>query len=457
MIIEQIYTSCLAEASYYIESEGVAAVIDPLREPNPYLERANAAGAKIQYVFETHFHADFVSGHIELAEKTGANIVFGPLAETSFPSLIATDHQIFQIGKITVEVLHTPGHTPESSCFLLRDEKGNPHCLFTGDTLFIGDVGRPDLAISKDRSTQELAGMLYHSLHDKVMPLPDEIIVYPAHGAGSACGKNMSKETFDTLGHQKQVNYALQAKSKEQFIEEVTYGIANAPSYFAKNATLNKYGYTSLDAVIAKGLTKLNSADVENALLENQIVLDCRQQDQFRDGHIKGSIFIGINGQFAIWAATVLPDLHIPIILVSNHGQEEEAITRLARVGFDNIVGHLEGGISAWEAAEREIRTVPQLTAEDFANHSTNYTILDVRKESEFAAATVSGAQNHPLDNFMDQTPALDISQSYAVFCGGGYRSMIAWSILNRKQNFNMFDVQGGFSNIQKCIKPQIV
>ena len=359
MKIEQLYTGCLAEAAYYIESEGEAAIIDPLRETEPYIAKAEKNNAKIKYVFETHFHADFVSGHIDLAKKTGAKIIFGPTAQPNYEVLIAKDQEEFKIGKLTIRVLHTPGHTPESTTFLLIDEKGIERCIFTGDTLFIGDVGRPDLALKGNLTENDLAGMLYESLHTKIMTLPDNVIVYPGHGAGSACGKNMSKETFDTLGNQKQFNYALKAKSKEAFIKEVTTGLAKPPQYFPKNAIMNKMGYDSIDEVMKRG-TNAFSADAFEAAAEkyHALVLDVRKAADFSKAFIPNSINIGIDGQFAPWVGALISDLKQVILIVADKGREEETVLRLARVGYDNCIGYLEGGIENWIKAGKQTNTI---------------------------------------------------------------------------------------------------
>ncbi|NNE56313.1 MAG: MBL fold metallo-hydrolase, partial [Flavobacteriales bacterium] len=367
MIIEQIYTGCLAEAAYYIESDGEAAIIDPLRETSPYIKKAKENGATIKYVFETHFHADFVSGHVDLANKTGAEIIYGPNATTDYDILTATDGEVFSVGKLKIKVLHTPGHTMESSCFLLFDENGKEHSVFTGDTLFIGDVGRPDLAIKSDLTKEDLAGYLFDSLRNKLMTLPDEVIVYPAHGAGSACGKNMSSETWDTLGRQKKSNYALRADmTREEFIKEVTDGILPPPQYFSKNAMINKSGYESLDKVMERGNIPLDPDTFEAmANHEGALVLDTRSKDDYAQKHIPNSIFIGVDGSFAPWVGALITDIAQPIIFIADEGREEEVVTRLSRVGYDNTLGYLEGGIAAWEKAGKDIDSIEQVSAED--------------------------------------------------------------------------------------------
>ena len=453
MKIEQIYTGCLAEAAYYIESDGEAAIIDPLREVEPYLKRAVKDGAKIKYIFETHFHADFVSGHIDLAEKSGAAIVYGPTALTSFPSHIAKDQEQFQIGKLTITTLHTPGHTPESTTYLLTDEDGKPHCIFTGDTLFIGDVGRPDLAQKGTLTMEDMAATLYDSLHDKILTLPDDVLVYPAHGAGSACGKHMSKETFDTLGHQKEVNYALKASSKAQFIKEVTNGILPPPQYFAKNAAMNKNGYEPFDDVYDKGLTGLDANEFE--LTANQtgaVVLDTRDPQAFASGFIPSSVNIGLNGQFAPWVGALITDLKQPILLVTEPGKEQETITRLSRVGYDSTIGYLDGGIDTWKIAGKDLETIDSISAGDFADavlKDKDATVLDVRKPGEYDAEHLEIALARPLDYINDWTTEIDPKKTYYVHCAGGYRSMIAASILKARGVDQVIDIQGGYAAIK--------
>ena len=458
MKIEQIYTGCLAVAAYYIESNGEAAIIDPLRETAPYIRKAEKDNARIKYIFETHFHADFVSGHVELAEKTGATIVYGPNANCRFKCYSATDGEEFKVGKLTIKTLHTPGHTPESTTYLLIDEEGKQHCIFTGDTLFIGDVGRPDLAIKSDVTQEDLAGMLYDSLRTKIMVLPDELIVYPAHGAGSACGKSMSKETFDTLGHQKQVNYALQPITKQQFIKEITDGLLPAPQYFAKNAMMNKDGAGSLDKVYAHGLKKLSPAEFEVIVEEaGALVLDTRDPQVFAKGFIPNSINVGLNGQFAPWIGALITDLNQAIIIVCDEGKEEETVRRLARVGYDNTLGYLDGGVANWQNAGKAIDTVNSISPDEFANRyaANELHVLDVRKPGEYAGGHVTNAENKPLDFINDWTGDLNRDETYYVHCAGGYRSMIASSILKARGFENLVEVQGGYGAIAKTNVPK--
>jgi len=453
MNIEQIYTGCLAEAAYYIESNGEAAIIDPLREVEPYLKKAEKDNAKIKYIFETHFHADFVSGHIDLAEKSGAEIVYGPTAKTSFKSHIATDGEQFKIGDLTVTTLHTPGHTPESTTYLLTDKDGKAYCIFTGDTLFIGDVGRPDLAQQGSLTVEDMAATLYDSLHAKILTLPDDVLVYPAHGAGSACGKNMSKETFDTLGHQKEVNYALKATTKEQFIEEVTNGILPPPQYFAKNAAMNKNGYESFDDVYEKGSTPLASDEFE-AMVNHTgaLILDTRDPQVFAKGFIPSSVNIGLNGQFAPWVGALVTDLKQPLLLIVEEGKEEEAITRLARVGYDNTIGYLEGGVTAWAASGKDVDTIASISAEafeDIANENPDVNVLDVRKPGEYEAEHLENTLTRPLDYINEWTKEIDTKQTYYIHCAGGYRSMIAASILKARGADQVVDIAGGYGAIK--------
>jgi hydroxyacylglutathione hydrolase len=453
MKIEQIYTGCLAQGAYFISSEGEAAVIDPLREVKPYLERAAKENVKIKYIFETHFHADFVSGHVDLSQKTGAAIVFGPNAETTFKSHIAKDNEEFSIGKIKIRVLHTPGHTPESSTYLLIDEHGKEHCIFTGDTLFIGDVGRPDLAVKSNLSQEDLAGMLYDSLRKKIMTLPGSVIVYPAHGAGSACGKNMSKETYDTLEHQKQVNYALGNISREEFIKELTTGILPPPQYFPKNALLNKTGYEDHDVIMKRGSKALSPAELETlASEEGVLILDVRKPAEFAEAHIPNSVFIGLDGQFAPWVGALITDLKQPMVLICPVGREEETVMRLSRVGYDNTLGFLEGGIESWKKAGKEVETLLSIPAEKFAEayEDKNICVLDVRKPGEFSAQHLVKAESKPLDFINDWTGAIDKNKTYHIHCAGGYRSVIAASILKARGFKNLIDVAGGFGAIQK-------
>ena len=458
MKIEQIYTGCLAEAAYYIESNGEVAIVDPLREPQPYIDRAEKDGAKIKYVLETHFHADFVSGHIDLAKQTGAQIVFGPTAKPNYDAHVASDGEILNLGEIKIKVLHTPGHTMESSTFLLIDAQGNEHAIFTGDTLFIGDVGRPDLAVKTDLSREDLAGHLFDSLRDKVMTLPEDVIVYPGHGAGSACGKKMSDETIDTLGHQLKTNYALRADmTREEFVKEVTDGLVNPPQYFPKNAVMNKMGYDSFEEVMDRGLNALNPEDFMKSVdLTDAIILDTRSQDEFRDGHIPGSIFIGIDRNFATWVGTLIPDLKQPILLVVNPGREEEVVTRLSRVGYDNAIGYLDGGFETWEKSGREADKVAQVTAVELTDlvEQASPMVVDVRKQSEFDSQHVIGFDNMPLDVNNDRMNDLDADTKYYVHCAGGYRSMVFISILKARGYHKLVDVAGGFEAIEQTSLP---
>lgn len=451
MKIEQIYTGCLAQGAYYIESDGEAAIVDPLRESQTYLEKAEKEDSKIKYIFETHFHADFVSGHVDLASKTGATIVFGPGAKTEYDIHEAHDEEIFEIGRIKVKVLHTPGHTLESTTFLVIDESGKEHAIFSGDTLFIGDVGRPDLA-QKGTITQEvLAGYLFDSLREKIMPLPDDVIVYPAHGAGSACGKNMSKETTDLLGNQKKTNYALRSDmTKDEFIKEVTDGLLPPPQYFAQNVAMNKSGAKGLDEILAKGTVALDVETFEAmANHEGALVLDTRSPQEFAKGHIPNSIFIGIDGSFAPWVGALIPDLKQPIVFLSENGREEEVVTRLSRVGYDNTLGYLEGGIAEWKNSGKEVETLKSITANEFAEEFTNkdLTVLDVRKPSEFEAEHVENAENFPLDFISENMHQVE-DKTYHIHCAGGYRSVIAASILKSRGFHKLVDIAGGFKAI---------
>ena len=457
MKVEQIYTGCLAEAAYYVESNGECAIIDPLRETAPYIKRADKDNAKIKYIFETHFHADFVSGHLELSEKTGAKIVYGPKAECGFDCYSAKDGEEFKIGEVTLRVLHTPGHTPESSTYLLLDETGKEYCIFTGDTLFIGDVGRPDLAIKSNVTKEDLAGMLFDSLRNKIMTLPDDVIVYPTHGAGSACGKSMSKETFDTLGHQKQVNYALQHISKEEFVKQVTDGLLPPPQYFSKNAMMNKQGAGNLEEVYAHGLRRLSVEEFEAAAEETHaLVLDTRDPQVFAKAFIPNAINIGLNGQFAVWVGTLITDLSQPILLVCSEEKEEECVMRLARVGYDNTIGFLNGGIEAWIAAGKETDSVTSIYAEEFSKqYAEGMNVLDVRRPAEYETEHVVNAENKPLDFINDWTNETDRSKTYYVHCAGGYRSMVAASILKARGFENIVEVAGGYGAIAKTDIPK--
>ena len=454
MNIEQIYTGCLAQGAYYIESEGEVAIIDPLREVQPYLERAEKAGAKIKYILETHFHADFVSGHVTLSKESGAPIIYGPNANPSFDCIVAEDGQEFKLGKLTLVVLHTPGHTMESTTFLLRDENGKDHAIFSGDTLFLGDVGRPDLAQKAADMTQEqLAETLYNSLRNKIMPLADDVIVYPAHGAGSACGKNMMKETVDTLGNQKKMNYALRADmTKEEFVKEVTDGLLPPPQYFPLNVKMNKEGYKDIDEVLERGTRPLSPDAFEAAANETgAMVLDVRNQADFAKGHIPRSIFIGIDGSFAPWVGALIGDVKQAILIVAPEGREEEVVTRLSRVGFDNTLGFLEGGFASWKAASKEYDSVSSISAETFkADLQEEIPVFDVRKESEFVAEHIANATNTPLDFLNDHLTEFPSEDNFYLHCAGGYRSMIAASILKSRGIHNIVDVAGGMKAIKE-------
>lgn len=459
MKIEQIYTGCLAQGAYYITSNGEAAIIDPLREITPYLERAEQDGVKIKYIFETHFHADFVSGHVDLAKATGATIVYGPNAKTSFDAHIATDGEVFKLGNVSIELLHTPGHTMESSCFLLKDENGKDQALFSGDTLFIGDVGRPDLAQKAADMTQEqLAATLFHSLRNKIMPLNDDVIVYPAHGAGSACGKNMSKETTDTLGNQKATNYALRANMTEaEFVQEVTDGLLPPPGYFGMNVAMNKHGYDNISEVMTRSMRPLSPREFEVAASETgAVMLDTRNPEVYAEGFVPNSINIGLNGQFAPWVGALIPDVKQQLLLITEPGMEEESIKRLARVGYDFVIGFLDGGINAWKEAGFETDTVGRITAEELEDQFNAETVLiDVRKPGEFAAEHVDGAKSIPLDfmnNYLSEFPK---DKHIILHCAGGYRSMIAASILKARGWDNLVDVIGGFGAIAKTSIPK--
>jgi hydroxyacylglutathione hydrolase len=457
MKVEQIYTGCLAEAAYYIESNGEAVIIDPLRETAPYIERAEADGAKIKYVLETHFHADFVSGHLDLAKKTGATIVYGPTAVPNFKAHIAKDGEILKVGKISIKVLHTPGHTMESSTYLLFDENGKEYAIFSGDTLFMGDVGRPDLAVKTDLTREDLAGHLYESLQNKIMPLPDDVIVYPGHGAGSACGKKMSQETWGYLGEQKKTNYALQHMSKEQFVKEVTTGLVDPPQYFPKNAVMNKMGYDSFDDVLERGMNPLSIRAFKAAWEEEAaLVIDTRPQDVFAKGFIPGTVFIGIDDNFAPWTGALVPDLKQPILFICDPGREEEVITRMSRVGYDNSIGYLEGGFDAWAAAGEEVDTMEEVEAEELVklHGQPDVNILDVRKTSEYDAQHVIGAQNFPLDFINKNMSEVDRDKTYYLHCAGGYRSMIAASVLRTRGFEKLVNIKGGYKAVAETKIP---
>lgn len=456
MNIEQIYTGCLAQGAYYITSDGEAAIIDPLREVQPYLDRLKKDNVNLKYIFETHFHADFVSGHVDLSQKTGAPIVYGPTAQPSFEAIIAEDNQIFEIGKIKIKVLHTPGHTMESSTFLLIDENAKDTAIFSGDTLFLGDVGRPDLAQKAANLTQEeLAGLLYDSIYNKILPLADDITVYPAHGAGSACGKNMQKETVDTLGNQKQTNYALKQSSKESFVNAVLDGLTAPPKYFGMNVALNKKGYDSFEDVMKKGKNPLSVEDFETAAEETgALILDTRNAAEFSKGFIPQSINIGLKGDFAPWVGTMIVDVQQPILLVCDTETEEETITRLSRVGFDNVLGYLNGGFESWENSGKEIDTIDRISAEEFANKfDKNAIVIDVRKEGEYTAEHVEDAFSKPLAYINDWLSSINNNQHFFLHCAGGYRSMIAASILQARGYRNFSEIEGGFNAIMKTEK----
>lgn len=459
MRIEQIYTGCLAQGAYYIHSNGEVAIIDPLREVAPYIAKAEADNAKIKYIFETHFHADFVSGHVTLAEKTGADIIYGPTANPAFNAIIAEDGQIFKLGDVKIKVLHTPGHTMESATFLLIDETGKDHAVFSGDTLFLGDVGRPDLAQKAADMTQEdLAGILFDSLREKIMPLADEVIVYPGHGAGSACGKSMSKETVGTIGEQKQLNYALRADmTKEEFVTELTDGLMPPPPYFPLNVMMNKEGYDSIDEVIRRGTLALSPEEFEAAANETDaLVLDVRNEKDFVKGFIPNSIFIGIDGGFAPWVGALIMDVKQPILLVTPEGREEEVITRLARVGFDQTIGYLKGSFEAWKAAGREVDTIESIDAETFKGRleEDNNPVFDVRKPGEFENEHLPMGQSTPLDYLNDHLAEFPSEGTFYIHCAGGYRSVIAASILKSRGIHNLVDVAGGFGAIKKAGMP---
>ena len=453
MKIEQIYTGCLAHGAYYIQSNGEGAIIDPLREVAPYIEQAQKDGVEIKYVFETHFHADFVSGHVTLADKTGAKIVYGPTAKPGFDAHIAEDGELFKVGDVTIKVLHTPGHTMESSTFLLIDENGKEHALFTGDTLFLGDVGRPDLAQKgKELTMEDLAGYLYDSLRNKIMPLGDDVIVYPGHGAGSACGKNMMKETVDTLGNQKKVNYALRGDmTKEEFIKEVTDGLLPPPGYFPMNVKMNKEGYEAIDDILEDGLKKLSPSEFETIAEETEaLVLDVRSPEEFAKAHIPNSIFIGLDGSFAPWVGELIIDVKQPIIFIAPAGREEETVTRLSRIGFDNTLGYLDGGLDKWIRAEKEVDLVDSIDAIEFESKYANIKdlVYDVRREGEYQSEHVENARNTPLSVLNNHLAVFPKDKKFYLHCAGGYRSMIAASILKSRGIHNMVDIKGGFKAI---------
>ncbi len=451
MTVEQLYTNCLSEAAYFITSNGEAAVIDPLRDYQTYIDMAEKAGVKIKYVFETHFHADFVSGHIDLSSKTGAQIIYGPNAKTDYTIYEAKDGEKFKIGNCEIEVLHTPGHTPESSCYLLHDEEGKPYSVFTGDTLFVGDVGRPDLFGAKI-TKEELAEMLYDSLNNKIKKLNDDVIVYPAHGPGSSCGKNLGKETFSTIGEQKKLNYALKQMTREEFIEEITSGLSAPPAYFPLNAQINKNGYSPLDEVMSRNSKALEVVEFEKEINNGALVLDTRNPEEFENGFVKGAINIGLNGRFAEWVGTLIA-INQPLLLITSKGKEEETILRLARVGYENVKGYLSGGYNTWMNAGKPLDMVLTIDAEEFEldlKHEKDIIVVDVRKESEYDAGHIENAENCVLQNFDASISDLNSSDRLYIHCQGGYRSMIAASILKRKGFDIVKNIKGGYLEIVK-------
>ncbi len=453
MFVKQIYTPCLSEATYFIESNGEAAVVDPLRDTDEYIKLAKEKNAVIKYIFETHFHADFVSGHLDLSKQTGATIIYGPQTETNFPVHVAKDKEIFSVGKISIETIHTPGHTLESTCYLLKDEQQKPYCIFTGDTLFVGDVGRPDLS-SGDLTTDELAGIMYDTIQNKILPLDDDIIVYPGHGPGSSCGKNLGPDTTSTIGEQRKNNYALQPQTKDEFIKRVTENLNPVPVYFAVNAKINKEGYDSLTEVKAKGMTALSIKDFKKKLNEDVIILDTRKAAEFTQGFVPTSIFIGLEGRFAEWAGTLLP-FHQRIILVTEKGQEEETIIRMARVGFDKVEGYLKGGFEAWKNAGENIDLVIDVEADELAmdiKHDQNLQVIDVRRESEFGDGHIKDAINLPLSEMTDvaQIATFEDNQNLYIHCESGYRSLIASSLMKRQGIHNLRNVLGGWKKIRE-------
>lgn len=462
MFIKQLYTGCLSEAAYYIESEGEAAVIDPLRDIDVYLQLATERKAKIKYIFETHFHADFVSGHIDMSNATGAPIVYGPGTVTKIPVTIAKDGETFNVGKLSIEVLHTPGHTLESSCFLLKDENGKDHCVFTGDTLFVGDVGRPDLAQKGAELTMDdLAGMLYDSLQAKIVPLADDVIVYPAHGPGSACGKNLGPHTFSTIGEEKKTNYALLATNKEEFVKAVTDGIAAPPQYFPINAMINKEGYESLEAILEQGMTALSVEEFKNKNTGNTIILDTRRADEFTQGFVPGSISIGLEGRFAEWAGSLLP-FDAPLLLVTDPGKEKETIIRLARVGFSKVAGYLAGGYAEWAKSGEPIDIIIDVEPDELMMDipfDNKLVVVDVRKPAEYADGHLKQAVNIPLDEMTDPASMADLEEDQNIYvqCAGGYRSVIASSMLKKQGIHNIRNIVGGWNKIKEQKKAEIV
>lgn len=453
MTVEQLYTNCLSEAAYFIASEGEAAVVDPLRDVDQYIKKAEDMGVKIKYIFETHFHADFVSGHLELAKKTGATIVYGPETETAFKVHIAKDGEEFNVGKLKITALHTPGHTLESTCYLLHTEEGKPYCVFTGDTLFVGDVGRPDL-FSGNLEKEDLAGMMYESLNNKIKTLADDVIVYPAHGPGSACGKNLGSETYSTIGQQKEQNYALQDMSKEDFIKQVTDGLSAPPAYFPLNAKINKEGYSSLDEVMQSGTKVLSVDEFKQKVANGAVILDTRKAVEFTEEFVPGSISVGLEGRFAEWAGSVLP-FDKELVLVTEDGKEEETVMRLARVGLDKTIGYLKGGVNGWKAAGESVDMVIDIEPDEFAMdipHDNNMEILDVRKPTEFENGHVKGATNAPLNTLTDivQVALINTDANLYVHCAGGYRSVIAASLLKRQGFHNLRNVLGGYGKMKE-------
>jgi len=459
MKVEQIYTGCLAQGAYYIVSNGEAAIIDPLREVQPYLEKLEKDGVQLKYIFETHFHADFVSGHLDLSKATGAPIIYGPNAAPEFDCIVAKDEQIFELGEVKFKILHTPGHTMESTTFLLIDENGKDHAIFSGDTLFLGDVGRPDLAQKAASMTQEeLAGHLYDSLMTKIMPLADDVTVYPGHGAGSACGKNMSTDTVDTLGNQKATNYALNQPNKEAFVEAVTDGLLPPPAYFGANVAMNKKGYENVDKVISAGLTELSPKEFETAAESTgALILDTRGNADFVKGFVPNAINIGITGDFAPWVGAMIGDVKHPILLIVEEGMEEETVTRLTRVGFDNVLGYLKGGVKAWEADGRELDVVDRITPDQFKDRFKvgESVVYDVRKESEWEAEHVEESYSRPLSSINDWVKDINPEEHFFIHCAGGYRSMIAASILQSRGYRNFSEIEGGFKAIAETDVPK--
>ena len=453
MIVKQIYTGCLFQGAYYIESNGEAAVIDPLREVSQYIALAESSNSKIKYIFETHFHADFISGHLTLSKKTGAPIIFGPNAKPKFECLIAKDNEEFKVGNITITAIHTPGHTLESTCYLLKDENNKEYCLFSGDTLFLGDVGRPDLAQKSQKiSKEELAGILFYSVNNRIKPLPEDILIYPAHGAGSACGKNMMKETVDTLANQKKINYALNGSlNRENFIKELTLYLPNPPLYFPSNVKLNQEGYLDIDKVLEKSLLELSLDKFKNLMQDgNTIILDVRDQNLFKQGFVPGSIFIGLNGSFAPWVGSVIKKIETKILLISEKDKEQEAIIRLSRVGFDNCIGFLEGGFGTWRNSENQIDSVESISAKELKIVIGSISLIDVRKKGERNNGYLNDSVNIPLDDFKDDITQIDKKEKHFIHCAGGYRSMIAASLLKRNGFKSIVDVSGGFAAIRK-------